>query len=115
VRLLVKWLVIAAAVFLVAELLAGVTVRGGIGSLLLVAALFAVVNVVVGPVLRLLALPFTLITLGLFLLVVNGVLFAITAALTSRLDVDGFGTAVLAALIISVVTWVGDRVLPDGR
>ena len=112
-RLLLRWLVIAVAVYLVTELLPGVTVEGGIGSYLLVAALFGIINAVLGPVLKVLTLPITLITLGLFVLVVNAALFGLTAALTDRLTVDGFGSAVLGALIISVVSWAGNRLLED--
>ena len=78
---------------------------------LVVAVLFAVVNLLVRPVVKVLSLPFIVLTLGLFLLVVNAAMFALTAALTDRLDVDGVTTAVLAALIVSVVTWIGETVL----
>jgi len=67
---------------------------------------------VLGPILRLLALPFTLLTLGLFALVVNGVLVAITAGLSSKLDVGGFFSAFLAALVISLVSTVFNRIAP---
>src|SRR5664279_6138777 len=101
-QLIVRWLVIAAAVWLVADLVPGVSVTGGNGSYFIIAALFAVVNIVIGPVVRLISLPFTLLTLGLFLLVVNAALLGITAALTARLSVDGFGTAVVAGFLVGV-------------
>ena len=63
------------------------------------------VNAIVGPVLRLLSLPFVVLTLGLFLLVVNAALLGLTAALTDRLTIDGFGTAVLGGLILAVAGW----------
>ena len=68
-------------------------------------------NVLVRPVLLLFSLPFLVITLGLFLLVVNAALLGITAALTDRLSIDGFGAAVVAALLITMVTWAGDNAL----
>jgi len=61
------------------------------------ALLFGLVNAILGPFLRLIALPFTLLTLGLFALIVNGVLVAITAGLSSKFDVGGFFSAFLAA------------------
>ena len=64
-----------------------------------------------GPVLRLLSLPFVVLTLGLFLLVVNAALLGLTAALTDRLTVDGFGTAVLGGLILAIAGWAADQVL----
>ena len=69
------------------------------------------VNAIVGPVLRLLSLPFVVLTLGLFLLVVNAALLGLTALLTDRLTVDGFLTAVFGGLILAIVGWVADQVL----
>ena len=109
--LLVRLLVVAAAVYLVSELVPGVHVRGEPLDYFVIAVLFALVNLLVRPVVKLLSLPFILLTLGLFLLVVNAAMFALTAALTERLDVDGFTAAVVAGLVVSVVTWVGETVL----
>jgi putative membrane protein len=69
------------------------------------------VNAIVGPILRLLSLPFVVLTLGLFLLVVNAALLGLTALLTDRLEIDGFGTALIGGLILAVVGWVADQVL----
>src|SRR3954465_141552 len=84
------------------------------GTYLWIALIFAVVNAVVGPILRLLSLPFVLVTLGLFLLVVNAALLGLTAALTDRLQVDGFGSAVVGGLLLAIGGWVAD-VLTEGR
>jgi putative membrane protein len=84
---------------------------GEFGTYLWIGLLFGVVNAVVGPILRLLSLPFVLLTLGLFLLIINAALLGITAAITDRLSVDGFGTAILGGLILAVVGWVADQVL----
>jgi putative membrane protein len=75
------------------------------------ALLFAVVNAVLRPVLKLLSLPFLLLTLGLFYLVINAALLGLTAALSSKLDVTGFGPAVVGGLILAVASWVFDVVL----
>ncbi|MGY1724822.1 phage holin family protein [Blastococcus sp. SYSU DS0533] len=84
---------------------------GEYGSYLWIGLIFGVVNALVGPVLRLLSLPFVLLTLGLFLLVINAALLGLTAAITDRLTVDGFGTAVIGGLILAVVGWVADQLL----
>ena len=110
-RLLAKLAVIAAAVWIVAAYVPGVQVQQGVSSYLLIAVIFAAVNVVVKPVLTLLALPLLLVTLGLFLVVINAALLGLTAALTDRLQLDGFVPALIAALVISAVTWMGDNVL----
>jgi putative membrane protein len=84
---------------------------GEFGTYLWIGLLFGVVNAVVGPILRLLALPFVLLTLGLFLLVINAALLGLTAALSDRLTIDGFGTALIGGLILAVVGWVADQLL----
>ena len=110
-RLLAKLAVIALAVWLVAYFVPGVQVQEGWTSYLLIALIFAAVNVLVKPLLKLLSFPLLLLTLGLFLIVINAAMFGLTAWLTDRLSVDGVGPAVIAALIISAVTWIGDNVL----
>ncbi len=110
-RLLAKLAVIALAVWLVAYFVPGVQVQEGWTSYLLIALIFAAVNVLVKPLLKLFSFPLLLLTLGLFLIVINAAMFGLTAWLTDRLSVDGVGPAVIAALIISAVTWIGDNVL----
>ena len=110
-RLIARFLVIAAAVWIVAAVVPGVVVREGVESYLVIALIFAAVNLLVRPVLKLLSFPLLLLTLGLFLIVINAALFGLTALLTDRLSVDGFGPAVIAALVISAVTWTGDNLL----
>ncbi len=104
--MLVTWAIIAVAVAVAAAVVPGIKVHGGVGTLLWVALLFGLVNAVLGPILHLLSLPLTVITFGLFALVVNGALLAITAGLSDNLDVGGFVAAVFGALIISIVTAV---------
>ena len=116
IRFLLKVVLLAGVFYGVTYLLAGIQVDpnpdgplGEPGTYLWIALIFAVVNAVVGPVLRLLSLPFVLLTLGLFLLVVNAALLGITAALTDRLQVDGLGTAVLGGLLLAVGGWIADQ------
>ena len=85
--------------------------------LLGVALVFGAVNSIVKPIVSLLALPFTLLTLGLFLLVVNGAMLLLTASLSTRLglgfEVDGLGPAMLGSIVVSIATWVLGAFLPD--
>ena len=110
--------VLAVIIYAVTRLVSGITVVASgaqidrIGTYLWVALLFAVVNSVLGPVLRLLSLPFVLLTLGLFLLVVNAALLGITAALSERFNVDGFWSAVAGGFLIAVFSWIAELVLP---
>ncbi|GCD36296.1 hypothetical protein OEIGOIKO_04056 [Streptomyces chrestomyceticus JCM 4735] len=88
-------------------------------TLLLVALLFGVVNFVVKPVVKLLSLPLFILTLGLFTLVINALMLLLTSWLAKELDlafhVQGFWTAVLGGVIISIVSWALHMVLPDDR
>jgi putative membrane protein len=84
---------------------------GEYGTYLWIGLIFGVVNAIVGPVLRLLSLPFVVLTLGLFLLVINAALLALTAGITDRLTIDGFGTAIIGGLILAVAGWVADQLL----
>lgn len=108
-KLLLRWAVLTLAVWLAAYVVPGVDVHGGFWTYVWVALLFGLVNAILGPFLRLLALPFTLLTLGLFALVVNGVLVAVTAGLSEKFSVGGFFGAFLAALVISLVSMVLNR------
>jgi putative membrane protein len=110
-RVLVNWLILAAAVWAATAIVPGISVPGGFLTLLVVSLLLGLVNAVLGPLLHLVALPLTLLTLGTFALVVNGVLLAVTAGLTHQLDADGLGSCILGALVISVVTTVLELVL----
>jgi putative membrane protein len=120
IKFLVKVVILAAAFYVLTrfEILPGLTVDpnkngtlGEFGTYLWIGLLFGLVNAIVGPILRLLSLPFVVLTLGLFLLVVNAALLAITAGISDRLQVDGFLTALLGGLILAVVSWAADQLL----
>lgn len=86
--------------------------------LLAIALVFTIVNALVKPLLQLLSLPLIILTLGLFLLVINALMLMLTAKITETteygLRVDGFWTAVWGALIIAIVNWVLGVLVPDG-
>ncbi len=103
--LLQRWLILAAAVAIVVLVLPGIDVDWSPGSYLVVAAVYGIVNALLGTILRLLALPLMLVTLGLFAVVINVVMLYVTSWLTS-LSIDGFGSALLASILISVLTVV---------
>jgi putative membrane protein len=115
IRLAVRLVVLAAIIGVVARIVPGIHVRGGFAWLLWLALLFSVVNLIVGPVFRLLSLPLIVLTLGLFLLVVNAGLLAITAGLSAHLDVDDFGSAVLGGFLIALFSWLAELLLPVVR
>jgi putative membrane protein len=118
VRVVVQLIILGVVIWLVELLLPGVHVTGGALTYLWLAVLLSLVNAILGPVLQLIALPLTVLTLGLFALVVNTALVAITAWLSGDLAIDGFWAAFFAALLIStftaVVTLLASRVARRG-
>ena len=118
-RFALRVVVLAVIFYAVTELVDGIRIIGnadaplGItGSYLWIALIFAVVNAIVGPVLRLLSMPFVILTLGLFLLVINALLLGITAAVSDRLEVDGVLSAVVGGFLIALFSWIAELVLP---
>ncbi|MPZ52505.1 MAG: phage holin family protein [Acidimicrobiia bacterium] len=112
-RLIIRLAVNAFALWLAATLVSGIDLTDNIPLIVLVALIFGLVNVFIGSVLKLLSLPLTIVTLGLFALVVNTALLAITASLTDNLQIDGFWSAFLGALIISIVSSVLNTIFTD--
>jgi putative membrane protein len=106
VRSFLMYLVVVAAAFAITSwLLSGMSVSGGVFAYLWIALLFGIINAILGTILRILTLPLTVLTLGLFSIIVNAVLLQITDALSSHLTIDHFfWTAIWAAIILSVVT-----------
>jgi putative membrane protein len=111
--ILLAWAILSLAMALASAVLPGFDIDGGVVDYLIVALLFGLVNAFIGTILRLLTLPLTIVTLGLFSLVVNGALLAFTAWLTPLIEVDGFISAIIAAIVISIfssiVGWFFDR------
>lgn len=101
----VRALLNAATIALAAAVLPGIRLDG-VWPALLAGVVLGLVNALVRPVLIILTLPLTLLTLGLFLLVLNGLCLALTAWLVPGFDIDGLLAAVLGALVISVVSWL---------
>jgi putative membrane protein len=93
----------------------GIHIEGAV-TLALAALLLGLVNAVVRPLLVILTLPITLLTLGLFLLVVNAAMLGLVAALLDDFTISGFWSAVLGSVIVSVVTWAASAWIgPSGR
>jgi len=109
-RLLWRWLLNALALLLVAYILPGVEVES-FYTALITAAILGVVNVLLRPVLIFFTLPITILTLGLFTLVINGLLFWFVASFVEGFSVDGLGTAILAALFLSIFSFLGQYLI----
>lgn len=102
---LLHWLVLAVALWVAAYLVPGVTV-GSWPALAIGALILGFVNAIVRPIMVVLTLPITILTLGLFYLVVNAAAFGLAAAVVPGFSIASFGAAVLGALVVSVVSWL---------
>jgi len=112
VRILLVWILNAIALWLVTLLMSGVRVDDEL-SALIAAIVLGLVNALIKPILVILTLPVTVVTLGLFLLVLNGLLFWGVASLLPGFHVDGFWWGVGGALLYSVLTWAFSTLLPQ--
>lgn len=112
-KLLIRLIINAIALYAAAQLVNGIQLTDQIGGILFVALIFGVINAILGPILKTLSLPFILVTLGLFTLVINGLLLWLTAALSDSLSVEGFWAAFWGALVISIVSWFLSAFLKD--
>ena len=112
---LIRLAVGAFGLWVATQLVSGIAITGT-GSLLLAALLLGVVNAVVRPVFVLLTLPLTLLTLGLFLLVINALMLELVGALVPGMQVAGFGSAVLGSIVVSLVSWAASAWIgPSGK
>jgi putative membrane protein len=116
---LVRWLVNAAALWVATQVVPGVSYSGGPLPLLGVALVFGVVNAVIRPVLKILTFPIIILTLGIFALVINGLMLMLTSALSAALGlgfhVGGFWAAFWGALVVSLVSTILSLFIRDSR
>lgn len=112
---LIRLFVNALALYAAAWLIDGIQMSGGFFDVLLVALVFGLLNAILKPILVFFSLPLIVVTLGLFALVVNGLLLMLTANLVDHFAVAGLGSAILGSIVISVVTIILGGVLKDGE
>ncbi|MBH9551822.1 phage holin family protein [Inhella gelatinilytica] len=110
-KLLLRWLLLALALLLVAHVAPGIEVNH-LGAALVAAAVLGLFNTLLRPVLVVLTLPITIVTLGLFLFVINALLFWATASVLDGFSVANFGAALLGSLMYSVLGLLIDAVTP---
>jgi len=117
-KLIIRIIINAIAVWITALLIPGITLVGNIWSLLLVAIIFGLVNALIRPIVKLLTLPISIVTLGLFSLVINALMLMLTSWISGGLVLEGnflnkFISAFLGAIIISIVSTILSWFLPD--
>jgi len=111
-KLLLRWFLYAGALMLITRYVPGIAIAG-FYSALIVAFVLGLLNALVRPILIFLTLPITLLTLGLFTLVLNALLFWFASTVVKGFEVDGFGPAFWGALIMWTVAWMTNALLSD--
>ncbi|EHM03260.1 hypothetical protein HMPREF9946_00222 [Acetobacteraceae bacterium AT-5844] len=109
---IIRTLITAFAFWVASALIEGISFSGPV-NMIIAAIVFGLVNALIRPVLALLTLPLTVITLGLFTLVVNAAMFALTAGLMPGMRVSGFWAAFFGAVVVAVVSWAANRAIGD--
>jgi putative membrane protein len=114
---LIRWLVNAAALWVATQVVSGVTFDGGLLPMLGVALVFGVVNALLRPVAKILTFPIIIVTLGIFALVINGLMLWLTSSLSSALGlgfhVSGFWAAFWGAIVVSLVSLMLSMLIRD--
>ncbi len=105
IALLIRWAVNAVALYLTTLIVPGVRVAD-FGSAVVAALVLGIVNAVIRPILLVLTLPINILTLGLFTFVINAAMLYLVAGVTHRLQLDGFLSAVIGAIVLSVISFV---------
>lgn len=111
--ILIRWLITTLAILMVPYLVSGVKVEG-FGAALAVAAILGILNALVRPVLIILTLPLTILTLGVFILIINALLFQLAGALVSGIHVASFWSAFFSSIIVSLVSWILNSAVAGG-
>ena len=111
-KIIARILLITLALFIAAAIVPGVTV-GGLYTTIIAAIILGLLNVTVKPILQVLTLPITILTLGLFAFIINAGIFLFAASFVQDFDVDGFLPALLGSLIVTIVSTVGNTFLSD--
>lgn len=114
-RFIIRALIAALGLWLATEIVPGVAAPGGWTSLLVAAVLLGAVNAVVRPVVLVLTLPITVVTLGLFLFVVNAAMLGLVGLMLKGFVVDGLWAGVFGSVVVGVVSWLGHLLIGEGR
>ncbi len=114
-KFIVRLAINAVALWVASLLVGGIQLTSNFGGLLVVVIVFGLINALIRPVLQILSLPITLLTLGIFALVINAGMLLLTAALTSGLAVNGFWAAFWGSIIIAIVSTLLSQFLADKK
>lgn len=103
--MIIKWLTGAFSLYVVSYFVEGIYITGFKGALW-ASAVLGIINVIIKPIISFFSLPFTIITLGLFIFVINGMVLLIASNLSTSLHVTGLGSAIIGALLLSIINTI---------
>src|SRR5437868_14657966 len=107
--LIFRWLLSTLALFIVVNLMPRHFHAHSLTALAIAALVLGLLNAIVRPILFILTLPLTIVTLGLFLIVLNGIMLELTAWLAPGFRIDDFVAAIIGAIVLAIISWITDR------
>lgn len=110
-KLLVRWAVLALSFWITTFIVTGIHIQSGAWNYFWVAALFGVINTVLGSILKLLTLPAVILSFGLFIFIINAAMLMLTDRWSNAVHIDSFGSALLGSLIISLLSGVINKIV----
>lgn len=108
-NLIIKWILFALLIMLIAWIIPGITITGFLSALVVVVVM-SIVNVLIRPIVEFISLPLNMLTLGIFSLVINALLFLLVAKFSPGFQIDGFWNGFFGALILSIMTPLIDKI-----
>jgi putative membrane protein len=113
-KILLTWLISSLAIIISAYIVPGVYIKGFFTALI-TSVILGAINAIIRPILLFLTLPINILTLGLFTLVINALMVSLAAAILPGFSVGGFWVAMLFSIILSLVTWLMEGLIKEGR
>lgn len=110
--LLIQWIISAASLLIVAHIIPGFVVEG-IGTALIAALVIGLINATIGLFLKIITIPLSILTFGIFLLVINALMLMLASSIAPGFQVTGFWTAFLAAVVLAIVSMIFRHLLND--
>ncbi|WP_350344179.1 phage holin family protein [Proteinivorax tanatarense] len=107
-----RWVINALALFFAAQILSGMSI-GGFGSAMIAALVLGLANAIIKPILKILTFPITILTLGIFTLVINGFILWLVAATVQNFSVEGFFASIIGAIILSIISSILSFLVAD--
>lgn len=112
-KIIIRLVIYAIALWVAAFIIPGIELANDWVSVAIVTVIFGIINAIVKPIIKLLSLPFILLTFGLFILVINAAMLGLTAYLTDALTVSGFWAAVFGGIVIGIISAILESLIRD--